>query len=427
MKFVDNPGEDLWPVLTRRPGMKSEYLEGVVRVILGRVRSGGDVALKELTATYDKVALQAIQVSEAEFSEAQHKVDDRLKSAMRLAARNIARFHQPDEQESVPIETMPGVSCWRRSAPIQRVGIYVPGGQAPLFSTVLMLAIPAQLARCPEVIVCSPPRSDGSMHPAILFAATLAGVNTVFKIGGAQAIAAMAYGTETIRPVLKIVGPGNQFVTKAKQLVNSEGVAIDMPAGPSELMVIADEGADPEFVAADLVSQAEHGPDSQVILLSPEQRKIEQVLSILTRYQSDPDYSTVLKSSLSNSLAIRFEHMDTLMRFANLFAPEHLIINTADCESLSKQVTNAGSVFLGPWSAEAAGDYATGPNHTLPTNGYARAYSGVGVESFQKSITLQKLTRQGLEAVSEAVITMATAEGLPGHRNAIQKRLAREK
>lgn len=427
MKTLSNPPAQSWGELIRRPQLESEFLESAVRNTLNRVKLTGDHALRELTLQYDGANLNTLKVSEAEIRLAISGLSPSLKNAIQVAASNIRKFHELQKREIVEVETMPGVKCWRKSVPIQRVGIYIPGGTAPLFSTVLMLGIPADLAGCKDVILCTPPNKDGSINSAILFAASLSGINTIFKVGGAQAIAAMAHGTETIPSVHKVFGPGNQYVTKAKQMISQEGVAIDMPAGPSEVLIIVDEKADPTFVAADLLSQAEHGTDSQVVLVSLSESKVAEVQKEIDRQIALLPRKEIASQALQNSLAIYFDKKESALRFANDYAPEHLIINTQDCDSMAEKIFNAGSIFLGPWSPEAIGDYASGTNHTLPTNGYAKVYSGVSLESFTKTITYQKLTMVGLQNLGPTVEIMAEAEQLEGHRRAVSIRLKKSK
>ncbi len=423
MKTLSNPPAQTWGELIRRPQLESEFLESAVRNTLNRVKRSGDHALRELTLQYDGANLKILKVSEAEIEHAISDLNQPLKNAIQVAASNIRKFHELQKREIIEVETMPGVICWRKSVPIQKVGIYIPGGTAPLFSTVLMLGIPSELAGCKDVTLCTPPNKDGSINAAILFAASISGIKNIFKVGGAQAIAAMAYGTETIPPVHKVFGPGNQYVTKAKQMISQEGVAIDMPAGPSELMVIVDETADPSFIAADLLSQAEHGTDSQVVLVSLSELMIGEVLKEIDRQVASLPRKEIASQVLQNSLAIYFNQKESALRFANEYAPEHVIINTEDCDSMAEDIFNAGSVFLGPWSAEAVGDYASGTNHTLPTNGYAKAYGGVTLESFTKTITYQKLSMQGLKHIGPSVEVMADAEQLEGHKRAVSIRL----
>ncbi len=423
MNVVYNPQPETWNALCARPQMDRLLLDPVIRRILGDVRSNGDEALIGLTLEFDGVRLSSLIVAAHEKERAASSLDDDLKSAMRVAARNIKTFHASQRQEAKIIETMPGVKCWRRGVPIDKVGIYVPGGSAPLFSTVLMLGIPARLAGCGEVILCTPPDKEGKVNPAILYAAELAGITRIFKVGGAQAIAAMAYGTQSVPAVYKIFGPGNQFVTRAKQLVAEEGIAIDMPAGPSEVMVIADARANPTFVAADLLSQAEHGPDSQVMLVTLNDSNIEAIQAEVDRQLMDLPRREVAAQALANSRIIVFDTLDVAMQFANAYAPEHLIINTANAASLAGRVMNAGSVFLGAWTPESAGDYASGTNHTLPTNGFARAFAGVSLDSFVKYVTFQEITADGIKTIGPVIERMAEAESLQGHKAAVTKRL----
>ncbi len=423
MKIFKNPPKDTWHQLTERPQLELEFLDGAVRNVLNRVRKSGDSALRELTLQFDKVSINTFQVTTTEIEEAVNSVTSDLQKAIRTAASNIEKFHAAQKRESLPIETMPGVTCWRRSVAIDKVGIYIPGGSAPLFSTVLMLGIPAKLAGCGEVILCTPPDSSGKVNAAILFSAQLVGISKIFKVGGAQAIAAMAYGTASIPKVYKIFGPGNQYVTKAKQLVTEDGVAIDMPAGPSEVLIMADDSSNYSFVAADLLSQAEHGEDSQVILVVNNEKMIDPIQNeIKNQIQSLPR-KTIAERALVNSRVILLENEKDAIAFVNEYAPEHLIINTRNHEEIVSQITNAGSVFLGNFSPEAIGDYASGTNHTLPTNGYAKAFAGVALESFMKYITYQKVSEEGMKALGPAVEQMADAEQLAGHKMAIRIRL----
>ena len=422
MKIVNNPPKQEWPSLCQRPQMELDFLESTVKNILERVKNSGDQALKEITAQFDKVNLSEIEVSAIEIENAIKTVPENLKEAIQIAARNIEKFHIAQKREVTRIETMPGVTCWRKGVAIEKVGIYIPGGSAPLFSTVLMLGIPAKLAGCTEVVLCSPPRKDGQLNAAILFAAHLVGIKKIFKVGGAQAIGAMAYGTSTIPSVNKIFGPGNQYVTKAKQIVNQEGIAIDMPAGPSEVMVIADVNANASFVAADLLSQAEHGQDSQVALVTSSEEFINKVLNEIATQVEKLPRREIAKEALKNSIAVILSSPD-IIAFANEYAPEHLIINTHDYDSVAEKIVNAGSIFLGPYSPESAGDYASGTNHTLPTNGFARAYSGVSMESFMKYITFQKITKEGIDILGPVVEIMAEAEQLSGHAEAVRVRI----
>ncbi len=422
MKIVNNPPKQEWPSLCQRPQMELDFLESTVKNVLVRVKNSGDQALKEITAQFDKVNLIEIEVSAIEIENAIKAVPENLKEAIQIAARNIEKFHIAQRRDITRIETMPGVTCWRKGVPIEKVGIYIPGGSAPLFSTVLMLGIPARLAGCTEVVLCSPPGKDGQLNAAILFAAHLVGIKKIFKVGGAQAIGAMAYGTTTIPSVNKIFGPGNQYVTKAKQIVNQEGIAIDMPAGPSEVMVIADVNANASFVAADLLSQAEHGQDSQVSLVTTSEDFVQLVLKEIDKQLEVLPRKGIAEEALKNSIAVILNSNENIISFANEYAPEHLIINTYDCDALAEKIVNAGSVFLGPYSPESAGDYASGTNHTLPTNGFAKAYSGVSLESFMKYITFQKITKEGIDILGPVVEIMAEAEQLSGHAEAVRIR-----
>lgn len=422
MKIINNPAKSEWSTLCKRPQLELDYLEGAVTNILNRVKKSGNEAIRELTLQFDKVEINQLQVSSQEIEEAIALVPASLKSAILSASKNIEVFHSAQRRPIERIETMPGVTCWRKATAIQKVGIYIPGGSAPLFSTVLMLAIPARLAGCEDVILCSPPDRSGKINPAILFAAHLTGVKKIFKIGGAQAIAAMAFGTESIPSVSKIFGPGNQYVTKAKQLISQEGIAIDMPAGPSEVLVIADEFASPSFVAADLLSQAEHGTDSQVVLATTDDQVITRVKEEIEKQLLKLPRQEIARAALSNSLSIKFKTKAELIQFVNEYAAEHLIINTKDCETLVDQIVNAGSIFLGPYTPEAVGDYASGTNHTLPTNGFAKAFGGVALESFMKYITVQQITKAGLDVIGPIVEEMAEAEQLRGHAAAVRIR-----
>jgi histidinol dehydrogenase len=398
-------------------------LYAVVQDVLNAVKKEGDKAVAAYTQKFDGVTMDHAIVSEAAINEAVLDLAPALKEAVQLAAKNIRCFHEAQVNGPVSIETMPGVHCWRKSVGIDKVGLYIPGGSAPLFSTVLMLGIPAVIAGCKEIILCTPPSKDGSVHPAILYAASVVGIKRIYKIGGVQAIAAMAYGTETVPQVYKIFGPGNQYVTAAKQLVQESGVAIDMPAGPSEVCVLADESCNPAFVVSDLLSQAEHGPDSQVLLVSTSRKVVDQINDALASQLAILPRKDIAQQALENSKAIVVGSMEQAIFIVNSYAAEHLIIACKNDEAVAEQITNAGSVFLGNYSPESVGDYASGTNHTLPTSGYARAYSGVSVDSFVKKITYQKLTPAGLQAIGAAVETMAAAEGLEAHKNAITIRL----
>ena len=423
MKIYLNPSRERWENLCKRPQPKADDNASLVSDILKKVKTEGDTALKFYAEKFDEVQLSSIMVTLAEFEEAKKLVAQDLKESIALAQRNIEKFHASQLREEAEIETQTGVRCWRKSVAIEKVGLYIPGGTAPLFSTLLMLGIPAQLAGCQELVVCTPPRKDGSIDPAILFTAQALGITQLYKVGGAQAIAAMAYGTESIPQVYKIFGPGNSFVTKAKQLVQEEGVAIDMPAGPSEVLVIADETAVPSFVAADLLSQAEHGSDSQVVLVCTSENIAGAVSKEVKQQLKELPRAELASKALNNSFAIVLEDLDVAMEFSNSYAPEHLIIASDHAESYASLVRNAGSVFLGNYSCESAGDYASGTNHTLPTNAFARNYSGVSVDSFVKKITFQSLSKEGLKNIGPAIEVMAAAEGLQAHKNAVSLRL----
>ena len=426
MKTVEYPDRSQWKELLRRPALSSESLYDTVGEVLKQVREGGDKAIFELERKFDKVELTTLLVSEQMIDEAEKSIPEQLKEAIRTAASNIAKFHKSQIPCLEKIETTPGVTCWQKAVPIEKVGLYIPGGSAPLFSTVLMLAIPAVTAGCRDIVLCTPPDRNGNVNPAILFAARTAGVSRIFTVGGSQAIAAMAYGTESIPKVSKIFGPGNSYVTAAKQLVSLKDVAIDMPAGPSEVEVIADDKADASFIAADLLSQAEHGPDSQVLLLTTSARLLAEVQTEVERQTALLPRCQIAGKALENSRLVLLSNMDEVLEMSNEYAPEHLIIHTADAEQLAERVVNAGSVFIGEWSPESAGDYASGTNHTLPTSGYAKAYSGVNIDSFLRKITFQQLSREGLDRLGPTVQTMAAGESLDAHKNAVTIRLSRK-
>jgi histidinol dehydrogenase len=413
------------PGLMARPALAAANLDNIVGQILQEVRQGGDVAVKAYTQRFDKVALDQLEVSAAELAEAEALLDPALKAAIQTAQRNIERFHAQQQHQPEVIETMPGVFCWRKNVGIEKVGLYIPGGTAPLFSTVLMLGVPAKLAGCKEIVLCSPPNTAGKIHPAILYAAQSVGVSKIFKVGGVQGIGAMAYGTESIPQVYKIFGPGNQYVTAAKQLVSRETVAIDMPAGPSEVLVCADAQADPAFVAADLLAQAEHGVDSQVVLLSLDAELLQAVLREVELQVATLPRSEITRQALENSIAVLVDTPEQALELINSYAPEHLILAMADADIFAEQVQNAGSVFIGNFTPESVGDYASGTNHTLPTNGYARAYSGVSLDSFVKKITYQRLSAEGLRNIGSTVEVMAAAEDLVAHQRAVSIRLAK--
>lgn len=416
MILISNPDKSQWQEILKRPVMNTENLFDTVRSVIDRVKEEGDRAVLDYEEKFDKVVLASLAVSEEEQQEAENLVSEDLKAAIRLAKQNIETFHAAQRFEGKKVQTQPGVTCWQKAVAIEKVGLYIPGGTAPLFSTVLMLAVPARIAGCKEIVLCTPPGRDGKVHPAVLFAAKVAGVNRIFKAGGIQAIAAMAYGTESVPKVYKIFGPGNQYVTAAKQLVSLRDVAIDMPAGPSEVEVLADETANPIFVAADLLSQAEHGVDSQAILITTSVElqqavkvEVERQLALLPRKE-------IAEKSLANSKLIVVDSMTEAIELTNAYAPEHLIIETEDYLSVAERIVNAGSVFLGSLTPESAGDYASGTNHTLPTNGYAKAYSGVSLDSFIRKITFQEIKPEGLNIIGPAIELMAANEQLDAHK-----------
>jgi histidinol dehydrogenase len=423
MQVFEEPSKQDWEALLQRPNFEAAELLPKVQSILDAVALEGDAALLRFSATFDQVQLKSLCIDPALIQAAEALVAPALKTAIQSAKVNIEIFHQAQLKKEEKIETMPGVWCWRKSVGIEKVGIYIPGGTAPLFSTVLMLGIPAKLAGCKEVILCTPPRKDGTVDPAILYAAGLVGIQQIYTIGGAQAIAAMAYGTATVPKVFKIFGPGNQYVTAAKQLVQQQGVAIDMPAGPSEVCVYADETAVPSFVAADLLSQAEHGADSQVLLIASNRNIVEQVQLELTQQLADLPRADFATKALGHSKAIVIASREDAIQLINAYAPEHLILSVDNALVVAKKIINAGSVFIGNYSPESVGDYASGTNHTLPTNGYAKAYSGVSVDSFVKKITFQQLTEMGLKNIAQTVIQMASGEQLEAHAQAVAIRV----
>ena len=423
MILINYPPREQWAEILRRPALDTENLFDTVRSIIDRVRAEGDKAVLDYEARFDKVELASLAVTEEEMQEAVKAVGVELKAAIYLAQNNIETFHAAQRFTGKKVETMEGVTCWQKAVGIEKVGLYIPGGTAPLFSTVLMLAVPAKLAGCKEIVLCSPPGKDGKIHPAVLFAARVAGVGKIYKAGGVQAIAAMAYGTESIPKVYKIFGPGNQYVTAAKQLVSLRDVAIDMPAGPSEVEVLADETANPVFVAADLLSQAEHGADSQALLITTSEKLQKEVMYEVERQLGYLPRRDIAAKALENSKLIVVKDTEEALQMTNEYAPEHLIIQTTDYHQLAERVTNAGSVFLGPLSPESAGDYASGTNHTLPTNGYAKAYSGVSLDSFIRKITFQEILPQGMCAIGPAIEVMAANEQLDAHKNAVTVRL----
>jgi histidinol dehydrogenase len=417
------PKEEIWKEILQRPALNVSGLYDNVQAILDRVREDGDKALFEYEKMFDKIELQTLAVSEKELAEAAQSVSEELKTAIQTAAKNIEKFHSAQKQEFKKIETTPGVTCWQKAVPITSVGLYIPGGSAPLFSTVLMLAIPARIAGCSEIVLCTPPDKNGNINPAILYAAQVAGVNRFFKLGGSQAIAAMAYGTESVPKVSKIFGPGNPYVTAAKQIVSLKDVAIDMPAGPSEVEVIADANANPAYIAADLLSQAEHGMDSQSILLTTSAELIEKIEKEVEIPLNKLPRKAITAKSLEHSHLILLKDDSEIIRMTNMYAPEHLIIQTDNYLELAEQIVNAGSVFLGAYSPESAGDYASGTNHTLPTSGYAKAYSGVNLDSFLRKITFQELTKDGLNNLGPTIEIMAAGESLDAHKNAVNIRI----
>lgn len=418
MKYYINPSKEIWSEILSRPVQNFEEIEQKVQPILTNIKNKGDEALAEYVQAFDKIDFDEVKISKSQLENATTLLSEELKNAIQQAYQNIHKFHQAQLQKPSKIETSKGVVCWRKSVPIQKVGLYIPGGTAPLFSTVLMLGIPAQIAGCQEVIICSP-----SIHPAILYAANLVGVTKFFRIGGAQAIAAMAYGTETVPKVYKIFGPGNQFVTAAKMLVCKQGMAIDMPAGPSEVAILADDSANPAFVAADLLSQAEHGIDSQVLMVATSSKILEAIKIELESQLEKLPRKELAKKALENSSFVLIETMDTAIDFLNDYAAEHLILAIENAELVSEKIINAGSIFLGNFTPEAAGDYASGTNHTLPTNGFAKAFSGVSLDSFVKKITVQSISKEGIALLGPSIITMAEAESLEAHANAVRLRI----
>lgn len=423
MKTYKYPKKTEWKELIQRPIIQREELLDIVKIIFEKVQRNGDEALLELCRKFEKVNLKTVAVSEYEIKAAEEEVSEQLKTAILQAKENITRFHAAQKESVEKIETMQGVTCWRENRAIEKVGIYIPGGTAPLFSTVLMLAIPAQLAGCREIVLCTPPDQNGNINPAILYTAQLCGISCIFKIGGAQAIAAMTLGTKTIPAVYKIFGPGNQYVMAAKEYAQHFGVAMDMPAGPSEVLVIADKNAIPEFCAADLLSQAEHGSDSQVIFVANDEKIFNQTIEQVEDQLKELTRNRIAAEALENSNFILLKSIEEAIQFSNLYAPEHLILAVKSFENYIPQIQNAGSVFLGNYSCESAGDYASGTNHTLPTNGFAKNYSGVSLDSFVKKITFQHITENGLQNLGKTIEIMAEAEGLLAHKNAVSIRL----
>ena len=418
MELLKNPDRNNWGKIIQRPMQDNTGLEQAVAQILAQVKSGGDQALKALTTKYD--GIENVQLC-MELGSEEPELSDQLKQAIKAAYRNIHNFHLSQKTAPNPVETAPGVKCWRRSTPIEKVGLYVPGGTAPLFSSLLMLGVPAQIAGCGEIVVCTPPQPDGSVHPAMIYTAQLLNIKKLYPIGGAQAIGALAYGTETVPKVYKILGPGNQYVTMAKQIV-SQQVPIDFPAGPSEVAVLADSTANPDFIAADLLSQAEHGADSQVVLVTDSLSIIARVQRSLSQQLESLPRKNMAQQALQQSKLVFFDQLGTAMEFINEYAPEHLILNLEEANHWAAKVTNAGSVFLGAYTPESAGDYASGTNHTLPTNGNARMYAGVSLDTYVKKITFQEITPAGLEAIGDTIETMASAEGLDAHKRSVSIR-----
>lgn len=423
MRIYNYPEKEKWAQILERPTLDTATLERTVSDILEDIRQNGDTAVRNYTHKFDKATLEDFRVSKKEIKAAHESLDEDLKAAIQTARSNIEKFHQHQQERPSTVQTMPGVKCWRESRPIQKVGLYIPGGTAPLFSTVLMLGVPAKIAGCEEIVLCSPPSSGGKLHPAIIYAANLAGIDKIFKIGGVQAVGAMAYGTESVPAVFKIFGPGNQYVTAAKQLVNRQGVAIDMPAGPSEVLVCADYTAHPSFVAADLLSQAEHGIDSQVVLVAFDEVFVKNVQQAINIQLQELPRAEIAKKALENSVAVIMKDRTEALNIINEYAAEHLILSVADVYDFASGVINAGSIFMGNYTPESVGDYASGTNHTLPTHGFAKTYSGVSLDSFIKKITFQELSAEGLQKLGPSVEHMAAAEQLEGHKNAVSIRL----
>ncbi|MCD8449621.1 histidinol dehydrogenase [Tenacibaculum dicentrarchi] len=423
MKIIKYPAVKDWKQLCKRATLNQNNLQETVQNVLNDVKINKNKALTKYAELFDKVSLTSFEITNTEIEEAEKLVSSELKQAIQLAKSNIEIFHNSQKEDEKKVVTTAGVTCWRKSVAIEKVGLYIPGGSAPLFSTILMLATPAKIAGCKEIVLCTPPNKEGKVHPAILYTAALVGVTKIFKVGGAQAIAAMAYGTETIPSVYKILGPGNQYVTKAKELVQQEGLSIDMPAGPSEVLVIADETSNAAFVAADLLSQAEHGADSQAVLVTTSLEVSENVLAEVAKQVKVLPRRETAEKALENSFVVVLNSSDEMIDFSNVYAPEHLIIASENASIYIDKIINAGSVFLGNYSCESAGDYASGTNHTLPTNGYAKNYSGVSLDSFIKKITFQEVTKQGIATIGKAIELMAEAEGLQAHKNAVTLRL----
>jgi len=425
MQIIRYPEKDKWNSILTRPEIEMDEMDEVVNQIFKEIKADGDAALRKYTWFYDRIKIDELKVSQKEIDASEQSISEDLKRAIQVAAQNIEKFHKAQMPESSVIETFEGVTCWRKFTPIDQVGLYIPGGSAPLFSTVLMLGIPARIANCEEVILCTPPNKDGEINPAILYACKLVGIKQVYRLGGIQAIGAMALGTASVPNVYKIFGPGNQFVTAAKQSASKLGVAIDMPAGPSEVLIMADESAVPEFVAADLLSQAEHGPDSQVVLLSWCEKLLDEVQIELSKQLKNLSREAIATKALNNSKMVLVESAKEALDISNQYGPEHLIVSVKNEDEVLNGIQNAGSVFIGNYTPESAGDYASGTNHTLPTNGYAKSYSGVGLGSFMKSITFQKITQEGLRNLGPSIEIMAEAEQLEAHKNAVSIRLDR--
>lgn len=423
MKTIKFPNEERWAELLKRPTRTYKDIENTVHDVFKHIQEKGDEAVIEYTNKFDGVNLQDYKVSPSELDKASKEVADQLKTAIQLAKSNIYKFHKAQKTSPVRVETQPGVTCWQAKKPIQKVGLYIPGGTAPLFSTILMLAVPAKIAGCSEIVLCTPPDKNGEINPVTLYTAQLCGVEDIYKVGGIQAVGAMTFGTETVPKVYKIFGPGNQYVTVAKQVATTYDVSIDMPAGPSELLVVADESANPEFVASDLLSQAEHGSDSQVVLVSTDETTINLVKAAITEQLESLPRQAIATKAIENSKFILVKDRDTALKLIDYYGPEHFIISTTDDDFYVENINNAGSVFIGKYTPESAGDYASGTNHTLPTNGYAKQYSGVNLDSFNKAITYQKITEEGVKIMGEAVELMAEAEGLQAHKNAMTLRL----
>ena len=423
MKIIKNPSSKNWQEVLKRPTQTVDDIEATVNEIFSEVRSKGDQAIEKYTSLFDGIAIKNIEVSSEEIQQAEKEISAELKEAIQLAKENITKFHAAQKTDRVEVETQNGVKCWQEKRPIQKVGLYIPGGSAPLFSTILMLAVPAQLAGCQEIVLCTPPDKEGNIHPAILYTSNLCGVTKIFKVGGIQAIAGLTFGTETIPQVYKIFGPGNQFVTVAKQLATRYNVAIDMPAGPSELLVFADQTAKPSFIASDLLSQAEHGADSQVILVTTSEDILKEVEEEIQQQLKYLPRKAIAEKAIENSKLILVENEEIALQLINQYAPEHFIVVAKNEDFFVNGIQNAGSVFIGNYTPESAGDYASGTNHTLPTNAYAKQYSGVNLESFQKSMTFQKINETGIKSIGKAIELMAEAEGLQAHKNAVSLRL----